>query len=92
MPRNFVPRDGGLTSINCTAPTKIAVTLTSLANAQPLNESGEASVPIACMVSAKALATGVTVSKAVAPLTLKLVNQIVLPETTFAVATMKVAD
>jgi hypothetical protein len=44
------------------------------------------------MVSGKALATGVTVSRAVAPFRLKLANEIVWPEDNADVATVNVAD
>ncbi|MGO9010386.1 MAG: hypothetical protein ACLQPN_09810 [Bryobacteraceae bacterium] len=87
---NSVPLDGGVSSINCIAPTNTAVAPTSLANA--LNDKGDASVPIDCIVTGKALATGVTVSRAVAPWTVKLANEMVWPEVKSDVATVNVAD
>jgi hypothetical protein len=44
------------------------------------------------MVIGNASATGVTVSRAVAPCTVKLLRKMVCPEVTFAVATVNVAD
>jgi hypothetical protein len=44
------------------------------------------------MVKGKALATGVTVSRAVAPSRVKVANEIVWPEVKFAVAIVNVAD
>lgn len=89
-PINFVPLDGGLISINCIAPTKTEWAPRSLANA--LNESGDASLPIACIVSGSALATGVTVWSADAPLISNPAREIVWPEVKSAAATVNVAD
>ena len=53
--------------MNWMAPTKTALIPESLANS--LNGTGDASTPMACMVRGNALAMGVIVSRAVAPLT-----------------------
>ena len=87
---NLVEFEGGLTSINWMAPTKSALNPVSLAKAR--NESGVESVPIACMVTGKALATGVTVCRAVAPAAEKVASEIVWPDVTAAVAIVNVAD
>ena len=76
--------------MNWIAPTKTAAAPGSLAKA--LTVSGVGSLPTDCMLSAKALATGVSVSSAVAPWTVKAFSERLWPEGRSAVATRKVAD
>jgi hypothetical protein len=67
LERNSVALDGGLSSMNSIAPTKIAVIPGELAKAGI--ERGDTSIPTACMVIGNALAKGVTVARAIAPCT-----------------------
>ena len=87
---NLVEFEGGVTSMNWMAPTKTAFNPVSLAKAR--NESGARSVPMACMVTGKAFATGVTVCRAVTPAAEKVASEIVWPDVTAAVAMVNVAD
>jgi hypothetical protein len=85
---NSVPCTAG--SVNSIAPTVINDMPGALAKAG--KERGDKSVPGACMVTGKALASGVTVPSAIAPATPNVPNEIMSPIWAEAVTTENVAE